>query len=112
MRRRLVIALAAGSAAAALGGGAYGVAAGSGLIFDDGTYVKPGSLDDGKELLPLTRISLAEALARARGANAGKLGQVDLERLGGTVVYKVDVGEQEVRVDADDGHVVSIEPQD
>ena len=111
MRKRLAIAAAGVSAAAALAGGAYAVAGGGGLIFDDGAYVKPGSVDDGKELLSETTISLAQAVSRARAAASGQLGQVDLERAGSRVVYSVDVGDREVRVDATDGSVVSIDPQ-
>jgi uncharacterized membrane protein YkoI len=94
----------AGGATMALGGGA-------GLIWDDGHYVKPGSLDDGKELLPQTRIALAQAIVTAQHATAGQLGQVDLERYEGRVVFKVDVGNQEVRVDAVDGSVATVGPQ-
>ena len=111
MRKRFAIAAAGVSAVAALAGGTYAVAGGGGLIFDDGAYVKPGSLDDGKELLPQTTISLAQAVSSARAAVSGQLGQVDLERLGNRVVYSVDVGEREVKVDAADGSVVSIDPQ-
>jgi uncharacterized membrane protein YkoI len=85
---------------------------GSGMIWDDGHAAKPGSLDDGKELLPLTRITLAQAVAAAQRAASGSLGQVDLERLGTRVVYSVDVGSREVRIDASDGSVASIQPRD
>ena len=83
-----------------------------GLIWDDGHYAKPGSLDDGKELLSQTQISLGQAVAAAQKAQSGQLGQVDLERDGSGIVYMVDVGAKEVRVDAADGSVVSIQPRD
>jgi uncharacterized membrane protein YkoI len=98
----VVVALAA--SALALGGG-------SGLIFDDGHYVSPGTLDDGKQYLPQTSISTAEAVAAATRAQGGGVGQVDLESHSGRIVYVVDVGDREVGVDASDGSVVSIEPQ-
>ena len=82
------------------------------LIYDDGAYVKPGSLDDGKELRPHASITLQQAIAVARNAASGSLGQVDLEHQGSRIVYSVDVGNQEVRVDADDGNVVAIGPRD
>lgn len=49
------------------------------LIYDDGAYVKPGSLDDGKELRPQASITLQQAIAAASSAASGSLGQVDLE---------------------------------
>jgi uncharacterized membrane protein YkoI len=100
----LVLALAFGGATLAFGGG-------SGLIWDDGHWAKPGALDDGKDLLPQTRITLAQAIAAAQHAQSGSLGQVDLEHYSGRVVYKVDVGDQEVRVDAIDGSVATVGPQ-
>lgn len=110
-RRRAFVTAALGAAALALGGGAFAVGGGHGLIFDDGQYVKPGSLDDGKELLPQAKITLAEAVADAQRAANGQLGQVDMEHFGGRVVFKVDVGDQEVRVDAADGSIASVGPQ-
>lgn len=109
MRKGLVIGAVA---LTAVGGGATVAAGGgAGVIFDDGHYVKPGSLDDGKELLPQTKISLAQAITTAQHATAGQLGQVDLEHYGNRVVFKVDVGDQEVRVDAVDGSVATVGPQ-
>jgi uncharacterized membrane protein YkoI len=114
MRRRIVIAGAALAAAAVLvlGAATFAVGGGGGQIWDDDHFAKPGSLDDGKELLPQTKISLAQANAAAQRAAAGPLGQVDLERYQGRIVYMVDVGDQEVRVDAADGNVVAISPRD
>lgn len=111
MRRRMVLITVglAGVVALALGGVALG--GGSGLIFDDGQYVQPGSLDDGKELLPQTKITLKEAVAAAQAAALGQLGQVDLEHAGDRIVYMVDVGDREVRVDSADGSIVSVSPQ-
>ena len=83
-----------------------------GLIWDDGHYAQPGSLDDGKELLSQTSVSLATAVSTARQAANGALGQVDLEHFRGSIVYTVDVGSSEVRVDAGSGKVVAISPRD
>jgi uncharacterized membrane protein YkoI len=111
MRRRLVLATAFASllvlAAATLAFGGP-----RGLIWDDGHYAKPGTLDDGKDLLSQTSVPLASAVATAQQAATGALGQVDLERYRGAVVYMVDVGNQEVRVDATGGKVVAISPRD
>ncbi len=106
MRKRIAVAGAA-IAMSAFAGTALATGGGKGLIFDDGHYVQPGSLDDGKALLPQTTISLAQAVSAARGAADGALGQVDLERSGDKIVYSVDVGDREVRVDAGDGSIVS-----
>ena len=85
---------------------------GARLINDDGVWVKPGSLDDGKDLQPQASITLEQAIASAREAASGPLDQVDLEHYRGRVVYMVDVGNQEVRVDAANGDVVAISPRD
>jgi uncharacterized membrane protein YkoI len=103
-------AIAALAAAAVLGGGTA-VAGGSGLIFDDGHYVKPGQLDDGRDLQSQAGISTADAVARAQAAATGSLGQVDLAQAGGRLVYVVDVGSSEVSIDAADGSVTGVSPQ-
>lgn len=103
--------LAALVAAVALAGAAFAFGGGGGLIFDDGHYVRPGSLDDGKQYLPQTTISLGQAVAAARRAADGQLGQVDLTSRGGRVLYVVDVGGREVSVDGADGSIAGIGPQ-
>jgi uncharacterized membrane protein YkoI len=114
MRRRLTLLVLAAAAAVVLvlGGATFALGGGKGLIWDDNHYAKPGSLDDGKDLLPQTKISLVQAVAAAQHAANGSLGQVDLERFDGRVVYMVDVGDQEVRVDASDGSIAAISPRD
>jgi uncharacterized membrane protein YkoI len=110
MRRRLILITALASL---LGLAAATLAFGGprGLIWDDGHYAKPGSLDDGKDLLPQASVPLASAVATAQQAATGALGQVDLERYHGSVIYMVDVGNREVRVDATSGTVVAITPR-
>jgi uncharacterized membrane protein YkoI len=110
MRKRFVL-LAALAATVALAAAAFAFGGGRGLIFDDGHYVKPGSLDDGKQYLPQTTISLAQAVNAAQRAADGQLGQVDLKSRGGRVLYVVDVGNHEVSVDAADGSVAGIGSQ-
>jgi hypothetical protein len=110
MRKR-TFAIGACVAAIALGTGvSYAFGGGAG-IWDDGTLVRPGSLDDGKNLLPQARITLAAAVAKARSAASGTLGQVDLKEQDGGIAYVVDVGDQEVSVDAVDGTVIRVGPQ-
>jgi uncharacterized membrane protein YkoI len=111
MRRRFVV-VSVLAAALVLSAATFAVAGGSGLIWDDGHYAKPGTLDDGKDLLPQTKITVAQAVAAAKRAQSGQVGQVDLEHFQGRIVYIVDVGDQEVSVDATDGSIAATTPQD
>jgi uncharacterized membrane protein YkoI len=111
MRRRFLLAVAV-TALFVLAGATFALGGARGLIWDDARYAKPGSLDDGKELLSQTKITLSQAVAAARKAQSGQLGQVDLEQYGGRIVYMVDVGSNEVRVDATDGSIAAISPHD
>jgi uncharacterized membrane protein YkoI len=115
MKQRIAVITAAVSAAVLLVLVAATLAfggPGARLIDDDGVWVKPGSLDDGKDLQPQASIRLDRAIASAQKAASGELGQVDLEHYGSRLVYMVDVGDQEVRVDAATGGVVAISPRD
>jgi hypothetical protein len=112
VKRWLLLATLAAAAALTLVFTTGAVGGARGLIFDDGAYFQPGSLDDGKDLLPDTTVSLSEADATAQRVVQGELGQVDLEHFGDRIVYSVDVGSQEVRVDAITGIVVDIRPRD
>ena len=113
MKKRIVLILTSLVAATSLVlvGATFAFGGASGLIFDDGHFAKPGSLDDGKDLQSQASISLRQAIAEARRAASGPLGQVDLERYESHLVYSVDVGGQEVRVDANDGKVLAISPE-
>ena len=101
MKRWLLLATLAAAAALTLVFTTGAVGGARGLIFDDG-----------KDLLPDTTVSLSEADAIAQRVVQGDLGQVDLEHFGDRIVYSVDVGAQEVRVDANTGIVVDIRPRD
>ena len=111
MRRRIIV-IAVLAAIAVPAGATLAFGGPRGLIWDDGHYARPGTLDDGKDLLPQTSVSLAAAIATAQQAAAGALGQVDLEHFRGGIVYMVDIGNQEVRVDAATGKVVAVDPRD
>ena len=69
-------------------------------------------LDDGQELLPQARITEGQAIAAAQTAASGALNEVDLEHAGGRLVFNVDVGDNDVKVDATNGHVVSADRDD
>ena len=79
---------------------------------DDEQTVAPGTLDDGKELLPQAGISLGQAVAAAQSAATGGIGEVDLEHFRGKLVFNVDVGDYDVKVDASDGTVLNASRDD
>lgn len=79
---------------------------------DDETTVAAGTLDDGADLLPKANISVDEAISVGQTAAAGDIGEIDLEYFEGTLVFNVDVGDQDVKVDARDGSVLGIESED
>ena len=110
MKKRIVIALLA--VVVVLTGATLAFGGPRGLIWDDGHYAKPGSLDDGKEFLSQTKITTAQAVAAAQNAQSGAVGQVDLEHYDGKLVYSVDVGNTEVKVDAANGSIVGSEQRD
>jgi len=111
MRKRMMV-VAVLVALVALSAATFAFGGPRGLIWDDGHFAKPGTLDDGKNLLSQTSVSLSSAVATAQRAADGALGQVDLEHFRGAIVYSVDVGSQEVRIDATNGKVVAISPRD
>ena len=111
MRRRIIV-VAVLATLVVLTAATFALGGPKGLIWDDGHYAKPGALDDGKELLPQTAVSLSAAVATAQAAATGALGQVDLERSHGAILYSVDIGDNEVHVDAGSGKVVAISPRD
>ncbi len=94
--RRKIIALAAGAAALSAAGGVALASGSSG-----------SRLDDGKDLLPQARITEQQAISAAQGAASGGLNEVDLEQYSGRLVFNVDVGASDVKVDAATGEVVS-----
>ena len=69
-------------------------------------------LDDGKDLLPQAGITEQQAIRAAQSAASGDLNEVDLEHTGGRLVFNVNVGASDVKVDAADGHVVMVDHDD
>ena len=69
-------------------------------------------LDDGKQFLAQAKISEQQAIAAAQTAASGALNEVDLEHLGGRLVFNVDVGVKDVKVDATTGRVVAVDEDD
>jgi len=74
--------------------------------------VGPGEIDDGAELLSETTISLAEAIAAAQAVYSGALGEVDIEKYKGQLVFNIDIGPKDVKVDAADGTVLGFAEDD
>lgn len=74
--------------------------------------VPAGTLDDGADLLPQASITLESAIAAAQAAADGTVGEVDLEYVGDVLVFNVDIGENDVKVNATDGSVVSVDSDD
>jgi uncharacterized membrane protein YkoI len=105
MRKR-IIAGAAGTAAVALTTGVAVAAGGS------GSAAAPSRLDDGKALLGQAKISEQQAIEAAQGAESGALNEVDLEHYQGRLVFNVDVGSHDVKVDAASGDVVASSEDD
>ncbi len=98
-----------GAAVAVIAGVALGVYL---LIPDRASGSAPGRLDDGAELLPQAGISLAAAIDAATAATDGPVDEVDLEYWQGTLVFNVDVGNDDVKVDAATGRVLGAESDD
>jgi uncharacterized membrane protein YkoI len=112
MRKRLsktVLGLAA-LTAFALGGAA--IAAGgddpapSAPASSGGARASAYSLDDGGSLQSKAAISIDDAVAAATASATGDVGEIDLEDYQGTLVYNIDVGKSDVKVDASNGDVL------
>lgn len=74
--------------------------------------VPAGTIDDGEELLPQAKVTLEEAIATARTAASGKIGEIDLEHVDGRLVFNIDVGDKDVKVDATTGDLVRVDSDD
>jgi uncharacterized membrane protein YkoI len=74
--------------------------------------VAAGTLDDGQDLLPLAGIPPEEAIAAAQGAASGAVGEVDLEYVDAKLAFNVDIGAQDVKVDAATGTVLAVDADD
>ena len=102
MKRTHLIAAAVVAAGALGAGGAAAFAGASG----------PSRLDDGKDLAGQAAITEAQAIAAAQSAASGALNEVDLEHRGGKLVYNVDAGAKDVKVDASTGDVIAVDADD
>jgi uncharacterized membrane protein YkoI len=110
--RKHAIAIAAVVACMAVGG--TGVVAASGGSGRNAGSASAGAsrLDDGKNLLPRTKVTEEQAIAAAQSAASGPLNEVDLEDYNGQLVFNVDVGAKDVKVDASTGDVLATPSDD
>ena len=83
---------------------AVGVAGGAGIAAANGGF----GLDDGKDLASQAKITQQQAEKAAQAATTGSLDETDLEHYEGTLVYNVDVGSKDVKVDASTGKVLAV----
>jgi uncharacterized membrane protein YkoI len=95
-----------GATLAVIGGGA-GIAAAVSGAGQGGSR-----LDDGASLAGKAKISQVQAERAAQGAASGSLNETDLEYRDGKLVYNVDVGSSDVKVDASSGQVVAVDQDD
>lgn len=110
-RRNGIIALALGTAI--LIGGALGAGAQTEEgANDNDAPVAAGTLDDGANLLPLAQITIEEAIAAAQAVASGVVGEIDLEYVDGVLAFNVDIGAQDVKVDATAGAILSLDADD
>ena len=66
-----------------------------------------GLLDDGKDLQSQAKVTQQQAEQAAQRAVSGSLGETDLEHYEGRLVFNVDVGSHDVKVDAQTGKVLA-----
>lgn len=80
---------------------------------EDGDATVPaGTIDDGEELLSQATISLDDAIAAAQASAPGNIGEIDLEYVDSQLVFNVDVGTHDVKLDAITGDVTSVDSDD
>jgi len=106
MRRKPTAVIVAIAALGALGGVVSANAAVAGT--------PPGGsrLDDGAQLLKQATITEQQAISAAQGAATGDLNEVDLEHYAGKLVFTVDVGSSDVKIDAASGKVLDVSQDD
>jgi uncharacterized membrane protein YkoI len=96
------------SIAIAAGVAAIGAATGVAVAADSSSTPAPASrIDDGAALLPQAAITEQAAIEAALAAAPGTLNEIDLEHFRGTLVFNVDVGQRDVKVDAATGKVLT-----
>lgn len=80
------------------------------VCHDDNT--RPGELVDGKEYQDEAKVSLDDAIATAQDEVDGEVGEIELDREDGKLIYEVEIGTDEVLIDAETGEVIRVRPND
>jgi hypothetical protein len=111
LTRRLVI-IATLVGVMALAAGSVAIASPSRVGLGSSHATAAGTIDDGSELLPQAKIGVEQAIAAAQTAANGNIGEIDLEYDNGTLVFNVDVGDKDVKVDATTGVVIRADSDD
>jgi uncharacterized membrane protein YkoI len=115
MRTKVLSALAA-AALAAVGVAAIAGASPNGSGASSNVSSSPAGatsrMDDGAQLLPDAKITEQQAIDAAQSAASGNLNEVDLEHYSGRLVFNVDVGSKDVKVDATSGEVLATPSDD
>jgi uncharacterized membrane protein YkoI len=93
----------------AVAGVALALVGASGVAMATGGLTR---LDDGADLSAKATITEKQAIAAAQASTTGTLNEVDLEYAGDRLVFNVDVGAHDVKVDAQSGELVSIDADD
>jgi uncharacterized membrane protein YkoI len=101
VNRRITAGVAVIALASAGGAGIAAASGGSG-----------SGLDDGKDLVSQAKITQRQAEKAAQSAASGSLNETDLEHYRGDLVYNVDVGSKDVKVDASTGKVLAVNADD
>jgi uncharacterized membrane protein YkoI len=76
---------------------------------NDGTKEKAGDQQESAKLQALAKVTPQQAQQAAEAAQGGQAKNVKLENENGNLVYAVEIGNQEVTVDAGNGKVLSTE---
>ncbi len=104
-RKRVILALAVGAMIAT-------IASVTAVVAGSGSSSRGVVVDDGGELLKDANISLDQAIDAAEDAYSGALGEVDLETYQGRLVFNIDIGDKDVKVDAANGDVLGFVSDD
>jgi hypothetical protein len=72
------------------------------------TAAQAGAVDDDQELLPQAKLTVEQAISAAQAVATGSVGEIDLEHADGRLVFNVEIGNQDVKIDAADGSVVGM----
>jgi uncharacterized membrane protein YkoI len=82
------------------------------ITVDETKYDGKSEQDESKDLVGLAKITADQAKQAAEAKVGGAASSVELGSENGSLVYEVKIGDQEVKVDADNGAILKIEQDD